>query len=63
VNHWQKVISIHQSPLNPQQWCLGLECGHDIWVTTKREPKAKEATCEKCARKEEVDNIYGESKP
>ena len=47
-----RIKSIKQSPLNPQQWCLDLACGHDVWVTAKQRPRAKKAKCPKCAAKE-----------
>ena len=43
------VIHVKQSPLNKLQWCLGLRCGHDAWVTSKSRPKRKTARCSKCA--------------
>lgn len=43
------VKSAKVSPLNPKQWNVSLECGHDIWVTTKRKPRMKSAYCIKCS--------------
>jgi hypothetical protein len=40
-----KVTAVHQSPMNPKQWLLQLECGHELWVTSTRRPKAKTAKC------------------
>lgn len=42
-----KVLSVHQSPLNVDRWCLVLACGHDIWVTAKHRPRCKTAKCMK----------------
>ena len=39
------VISVHQSPMNPKRWCLGLSCGHDQWVTATRRPQSRTAKC------------------
>lgn len=39
------VVSVTQSPMNPQRWLLILACGHEAWVTAKRRPKAKWAKC------------------
>lgn len=47
-----RVLSVKQSPLNEQRWCLNLECGHEVWITAKRRPTRKLATCELCERKE-----------
>jgi transcription elongation factor Elf1 len=43
-----KVISVKQSPLNTLQWCIGLACGHDQWVTAKRRPTRKTLRCNRC---------------
>jgi hypothetical protein len=42
------VVSAKQSPLNPTRWCCTLQCGHDMWVTSKRKPKAKLLDCQRC---------------
>lgn len=39
------VTDATQSPLNPKRWCLELDCGHDIWVTSEKKPTRKTATC------------------
>jgi len=43
-----KVLRATQSPLNPRRWCLDLECGHEVWVTSKRKPVRQESWCPKC---------------
>jgi hypothetical protein len=43
------VTRIDQSPMNRERWCLELECGHEVWVSAIRKPKAKTARCERCA--------------
>ncbi len=51
----QFVVEVHRSPLYPQRWCMGLACGHDVWVTSKTRPKRKTEECTKamCAAREE----------
>jgi hypothetical protein len=44
----QKVVRVDQSPLNPQRWCLTLECGHEAWVNSTRKPTRKSASCGRC---------------
>jgi hypothetical protein len=44
----RKVTSVKQSPLNPKQWNLQLDCGHDVWTTAKRRPTKQTAPCERC---------------
>jgi hypothetical protein len=46
-----EVRRVVQSPMNPRQWCLELACGHDVWVTAGRKPKAKTNHCPICAKK------------
>lgn len=43
-----KVVSVKVSPLNPKQWNISLECGHDYWITAKSKPKKKQTNCSKC---------------
>jgi len=45
---FKKVLRAFRSPLNPQRWCLTLECGHEVWVTSKSRPKRQTAKCENC---------------
>jgi len=42
------VVSAKQSPLRPTRWCCTLQCGHDVWVTSKRKPRVKLLACERC---------------
>lgn len=44
----RKVVSVKVSPLNPLQWCITLECRHDVWVTAKQKPRRKTADCGRC---------------
>lgn len=44
------VQRVTQSPLNPKQWCLDLQCGHHVWVTSKSRPQRMKATCTTCVR-------------
>ncbi len=44
----KKVIKVTQSPMNPLRWLLDLECGHDVWVTSKKRPTRKTVSCDKC---------------
>lgn len=41
----RKVLRIVQSPMNPQRWCLELDCGHEEWVTAKARPKRTYTNC------------------
>lgn len=43
------VTGVRQSPMNAMRWSVDLSCGHDVWVTAKKRPKAKAMTCPKCA--------------
>jgi hypothetical protein len=42
-----KVIRATRSPMNKMQWSVDLECGHTIWVTSKKEPQI--AKCDVCS--------------
>ena len=42
------VVRIDQSAMNALRWVMQLSCGHDVYVTAKRKPKKKTATCDKC---------------
>lgn len=44
------VFKIRQSPLNALRWSVDLECGHELWVTSARKPKAKRMQCPQCRR-------------
>lgn len=44
-----KAVRVTQSPMNAKQWCVDLECGHEIWVTSNRKPKKQSYPCEKCS--------------
>lgn len=46
----QRVKSVHKSPMNPKQWCLTLECGHEVWVTSKSKPERKIVACDACKK-------------
>lgn len=35
----RQVRSVHQSPMNAQRWLLVLECSHELWITSARQPK------------------------
>lgn len=48
----QGVIAVHQSLLNPQRWLLRLECGHEMWMTSKTRPTRLFAKCDQCKEKE-----------
>lgn len=43
-----RVKRVDQSPLNPLRWSLELECGHDVWVTSKTKPSRKTQYCATC---------------
>lgn len=46
---YTKSVRATRSPMNPKQWCLDLECGHDLWLTSQRKPKVgARALCPKC---------------
>ncbi len=40
-----QVLRVTQSPMNPKQWCLDLNCGHEVWVTAKSRPSRKTMKC------------------
>ena len=42
----QTVVRATKSPMNAKQWCCDLECGHEQWVTSSRQPKR--AVCDTC---------------
>lgn len=44
----RNVLSAKVSPLNPRQWNCSLDCGHDVWVTSKRRPTRKRLRCPRC---------------
>lgn len=48
-----KVISVKRSPLNPRQWHMALECGHDQWVTSSNKPSRKKQYCATCFQLQE----------
>jgi len=48
VTPLRRVVRTARSPMNNHQWCLELECGHDAWVTAKRQPRRTVFGCEKC---------------
>lgn len=43
--HNAKVVRADQSPLNKKQWCLELDCGHEVWVTSRGKPTRETAYC------------------
>lgn len=46
----QKAVTrVTQSPMNPKQWALDLECGHEVWVTATHRPNKKRHDCPKCS--------------
>lgn len=51
----QRVLRVKVSPLNPLQWNLSLNCGHDVWVTRKGRPSMKEIACERCKKPAQLD--------
>jgi hypothetical protein len=46
----RKILRVVQSPLNPKQSLLELECGHAVWMNSTRKPTATAAACEKCTK-------------
>jgi hypothetical protein len=44
----RNVTRVTRSPLNPQQWSLDLDCGHEVWVTSRRRPRRLTELCERC---------------
>ena len=46
----RKVVKVTQSPLNALRWCLQLDCGHEIWITSRKRPKRAREGCERCPR-------------
>lgn len=43
-----KVLRATRSPMNASRWCLDLECGHEVWVTSKAKPQKKFEYCYTC---------------
>jgi hypothetical protein len=54
----RRVVRVDRSPLNVQQWCLQLECGHEVWKTAKRKPTATKAACHRCPDRDEIAARY-----
>ncbi len=47
---WTTIWRADQSPLNIRRWQLILACGHELWKTTARRPKAgARIRCQACA--------------
>lgn len=44
----RQVVRVDQSPMNPVRWCLGLDCGHEEYVTAKRRPVRSSHPCGAC---------------
>jgi DNA-directed RNA polymerase subunit RPC12/RpoP len=40
-----KVLAVHQSPMNHLRWLLCPQCGHEIWIMSKRSPRCKTIKC------------------
>lgn len=47
----RRVLTVHQSPMNPQRWLITLDCHHESWITAKRRPTRKMLICEACKAK------------
>lgn len=45
------IESVKQSPLNGNRWSLALNCGHDVWITSKSRPTRKSIRCTTCIEK------------
>ncbi len=41
----RQVVRIDQSPMNAKRWCLELDCGHEVWITSTRRPTNKKFLC------------------
>ena len=48
MNTQAKVIRADRSPMNRKQWCLELDCGHEVWITATREPRKLTHECPRC---------------
>ncbi len=46
---WRTVVRSDQSPMNKRRWLLELDCGHEVWVTTSRQPHRHQHPCDPCA--------------
>jgi hypothetical protein len=44
-----RVLRVDQSRMNPNRWCLELECGHEVWITAKKRPTRQRINCPTCA--------------
>lgn len=43
------VATVTQSPMNANRWLVTLTCGHEVWKTATRRPKAHRLPCHECA--------------
>jgi hypothetical protein len=53
MSHEYQIMTVRrvdQSPMNAQRWCLTLNCGHEVWVTSKSRPKRVKAPCDRCPK-------------
>jgi hypothetical protein len=41
-------MKITQAPLNKSRWYIQLECGHEVLITRRSLPTAKEYICKWC---------------
>ncbi len=44
----RKVLGVTRSPMNSKRWMLTLECGHEVWVTSSRQPIREFSKCHAC---------------
>lgn len=42
------IVRVTPSPMNKRRWCLELDCGHEVWATANRKPRAAAAECSRC---------------
>jgi hypothetical protein len=59
VGSTRLVLRVDRSPMNALRWCCELECGHEVWITSKRRPSRSRMKCSKCA----TQNAAGEPQP
>jgi hypothetical protein len=45
----RRVLAVTRSALSAVRWCLALECGHEVWVTSPSSPRVGGfKRCPKC---------------
>ena len=48
----RNILKVMQSWMYASRWLLTLDCGHEVWTTFAKRPKAKAVACPRCAPQE-----------